>query len=70
MLKRLSVTVVLKYSNGRFTDFITEYIFFHNCGRDCIVVGFTTTCAINPYHHKLECSTDCGKNRLFSLYLG
>jgi len=20
-------------------------------GRDCMVVGFTTTCAINAYHH-------------------
>jgi hypothetical protein len=21
------------------------------CGRDCIVVGFTTTCAFSAYHH-------------------
>ena len=21
------------------------------CGRDCMVVGFTTTCAIRAYHH-------------------
>jgi hypothetical protein len=21
------------------------------CGRDCIVVGYTTTCAISAYHH-------------------
>jgi len=21
------------------------------CGRDRILVGFTTTCAISPYHH-------------------
>jgi len=30
---------------------------FHTCidgdlrGRDCMVVGFTTTCAISAYHH-------------------
>jgi len=21
------------------------------CGRDCMVVGFTTTCAVSAYHH-------------------
>ena len=22
-----------------------------HCGRDCMVVGFTTTCAISAYHY-------------------
>jgi hypothetical protein len=26
-------------------------ILFYFCGRDHIIVGFTTTCAINAYHH-------------------
>jgi len=27
------------------------YIYRGRRGRDCIVIGFTTTCAISAYHH-------------------
>jgi hypothetical protein len=29
----------------------TYFIFRGRCGRDLMVVGFTTTCAISAYHH-------------------
>jgi len=45
------------------SQWITMLVFFRHdmyiyvqglCGRDCMVVGFTTTCAISAYHH-LSC---------------
>ena len=30
---------------------VTKYPFWDRRGRDRMVVGFTTTCAISPYHH-------------------
>ena len=30
---------------------ILQYLIRGRCGRDRMVVGFTTTCAISTYHH-------------------
>jgi len=38
----------VKITNSNIYERIHEW---GRCGHDCMVVGFTTTCAISAYHH-------------------
>jgi len=39
-------------NNSNTTQLHKNYLYSCSRGRDRIVVGFTTTCAINSYHHQ------------------